>query len=86
MLNFNTWGPATVLIVLVSVIVVGVGGAVVILQPETLTFRQYLDDLQKLAFAIAGLGGARAIMAHAQAKTLTVPPQPDQGDAGKPSA
>lgn len=80
---FNSWGPATVLLVVVAVIVVAVGGAVTILHPETLSFKAYLDDLKQLALAIAGLGGARAVFAHAQ-PTLSVPPEPDKGDAGKP--
>lgn len=81
-MSFTTWGPATVLLVLVAVIVVAVGGVVTITHPETLSFSDYLDDLKQLGFAIAGLGGARALFAHAQAKTLDVPPQPDEGDAG----
>lgn len=79
-MNLNTWGPATVLLVLVSVIAVGVGGVVVITNPDTLSFGQYLDDLWKVALALAGLAGARAHALHAQ--TLRVPPQPDKGDPG----
>jgi hypothetical protein len=87
MVNFNTWGPATVLMVLIAVIVVGVGGAVTIVHPETLTFKQYLDDLKQVALAVAGLGGARAIHQHALGQFAlahnTAAAHLDQGDAGK---
>ena len=45
-----------------------VGGAVVIWgNPGTLSFGEYLDDLKNFAYAVAGIGGARAIVHAAKA-------------------
>lgn len=65
-IDLNTWGPATVLVVVIAVIAVLIGGIVVILQPDTLNFQTYLEDLQRFAVAIAGLGLARAVHLGAQ--------------------
>lgn len=63
MSKLNEWGPMTVLTILVALVVVGVGGAVVILQPETLSFNAYLEYLQKFAYAIAGVAAGRGLLA-----------------------
>lgn len=60
--KLHEWGPMTVLMIIAAIIAMGVGGAVVLLNPETLTFRQYLDDLKTFALAIAGLAGARGVL------------------------
>lgn len=60
--KLDEWGPMTVLMITVAVIAMGVGGAVVIVNPDTLTFQQYLDDLKTFAIAAAGLAGARGIL------------------------
>lgn len=100
-IDLTTWGPATVLIVVIAVIAVAVGGVVVILQPDTLNFQTYLEDLQRFAIAIAGLGLARAVHLGAQSVAVgkavsdnTVGTSivdsgaiaPDEGDAGRPTA
>ena len=63
MYKLASWGPATVLIVLLAVIIVGVGGAVVITDPDTYSFKQYLDDLKAFAVAIGALAIGRGINA-----------------------
>jgi hypothetical protein len=60
-INFNTWGPATVLVVVIAVIAVAIGGVVTIVNPDALSFQSYLEDLQRFAAAVAGLGLARAV-------------------------
>lgn len=59
--NLTTWGPATVLIVVAALIILAIGGIVVIVHPETLSFADYLDKVWKFALAVAGLGAARGI-------------------------
>ena len=92
---------ASIIVAALAVIAAFVGGAVVIIHPETLTFHEYLDALG--VFAIGGglLGVGRGV--HAAAGQLTDPlaggvdaiPEhtatigripPDEGDAGRPSA
>lgn len=77
-INLSTWGPMTVLLVIVVAIVLGIGGVVVVVHPETLTFRQYLDDLKTFALAVAALGGAKALknglIFHGQGHPI--PPEP----------
>lgn len=60
--KLNDWGPMTVLMIVAAVIAMGIGGAVVVVNPDTLTFEQYLDNLKTFALAIAGLAGARGIL------------------------
>lgn len=57
----NTWGPTTVLIVAVVLIAVVAGGVVCIVQSQTLSFPQYLDDLKAFAIATAGLSVGRGL-------------------------
>lgn len=63
MSKLNEWGPMTVLMILLVVIVAGVGGAVVIVNPEALSFEDYLEQIKTLALAVAGLGVGRGILA-----------------------
>lgn len=82
--KLDEWGPMTVLMIVVVAVVLGVGGAVVITAPDTLSFEQYLDQLKTFALAIAGLAGARGIVAAShtvaegkvQAAALTAPAYP----------
>jgi hypothetical protein len=66
--KLDDWGPLTVLLCIVVAIVLLVGGAVCVVNPDTLTFAQYLDDLKTFGLAVAGLGVGRGI--HGAAKTL----------------
>ena len=87
--KLGEWGPMTVLMILVVTVAMGVGGAVVIVNPETLAFSEYLDNLKTFALAIAGLAGARGILGagkhiadgNVQAAVLTPAPSPAQGGA-----
>jgi len=59
---------ATFLIVALVAIVAVVGGAVVIWgDPGVLSFNEYLDYLKNFAYAVAGIGGARAVLAAGKA-------------------
>lgn len=64
--SFDSWGPATILIVVVTVLAVLAGAVVVIVNPDTLSFQTYLEDLQRFLGAVAGLGLARAVHLGAQ--------------------
>lgn len=47
--------------------VIVIGGLVIcVVNPDTLTFKEYLDVLEKFAFAVAGLGFARALPSAAK--------------------
>lgn len=82
--KLNEWGPMTVLMVIAAVIVLGIGGVVVILNPDTYGFGAYLDDLKTFALALAGLGVGRGILAagksigeaRVQASALAMPGEP----------
>lgn len=83
-LDVNTWGPMTVLMVGIALILVAVGGVVVIIDSDTLSFQEYIDVLWKLALAVAGLGAARAGLKGAeriaQAKEYVKDLDDDPGD------
>lgn len=63
----KSWMLATMCVI--AVVIVAVGGVTTIVNPDTLTFEQYLDTLWKLAIAVAGFGGARAVKEGLQHKT-----------------
>lgn len=73
MQKLNQWGPMTVLLVLVVAVVVLVGGVVAVVNPDSLSFDQYLDSLTKAAVGIGVLGVGRGILGagekNAQATT-----------------
>ncbi|MGI9099638.1 MAG: hypothetical protein ACR2H2_14305 [Solirubrobacteraceae bacterium] len=91
-LKLDEWGPMTVLMIVAAVIVLGVGGGVVLLNPDTYTFRAYLDDVKGFALAIAGLGLGRGVLgagkslgeAKVQSTVLSMPsgPPPAVHEAG----
>lgn len=60
--DLRTWGPMTVLMVAVALIVVLAGAITVVTGSYDDDFARWVDDLKTLALAIAGLGGARAIL------------------------
>lgn len=62
----ENWGPVTVLLIAIVVIATIIGGVVVIVQPETLNFSEYLSKLQAFVLALAGLGIGRGVMIGAQ--------------------
>lgn len=62
MFDRSDYGPMTVLLIVLTAIVVLVGGAVVIVHPDTLTFQQYLDALKTTALAVAGTAVGRGIL------------------------
>lgn len=61
--KLDEWGPITVLILIAATIVLGGGIVVVIVNPETLTFQQYLDSVSKLVIGGGALGVGRGLMA-----------------------
>lgn len=68
--DFNEWGPVTVLLVILTVLVAIVGGLITIIQPETLSFEELLNDLQKFALALGVLGVGRGIKAAGDQRAL----------------
>lgn len=58
--TLNTWGPMTVLVILLALVVVGVGGYAVI--ADDLDFQAFLDALSKAAVGAGALGIGRGIM------------------------
>lgn len=71
-MDFRSWGPATVLLVVLAMIVVAVGGVIAIVNPDTLSFAQYLNDLKTFALAVAGLGLARGVHLGLKANAPTL--------------
>jgi hypothetical protein len=59
----KTWGPATILIVVLVVAVAVIGGVVVVVDPQTLSFPEYLSKLQVFAIGIGLLGLGRGTQA-----------------------
>lgn len=57
-------GIATYVVVGIVAVVALCGGVLVIVHPETLSFQQYSDDLQKLAVGVGLLGVGRGIAHH----------------------
>ena len=84
--KLNRWGPMTVLMVLVVTIVVLAGAVVSIVNPDTLSFEEYLDTLVKAAGAIAALGIGRGVLEgmkhNAQAKTAEAAVKMAEGNGG----
>lgn len=64
MLPDNTWGPATVLVV-VLVIIGAIAGAVAVFTTGFMV-TDFLDWIWKAILGVAGLGGARAAFAAAK--------------------
>jgi hypothetical protein len=52
---------ATIMVGIVLVIVAGVGGAVTILQPSTLSFGEYVDALKTLVLGVGILAVGRGL-------------------------
>jgi hypothetical protein len=61
----TSWGPATVLVVAVIVIVVAAGAVVTVVNPDTLSFSDYLDTLSKAAIGAGVLGVGRGLLSGA---------------------
>jgi hypothetical protein len=66
MLDLRNWGPVTVLVTIAAMIVLVVGGIVCIVNPDTLTFAQYLDDLKTFVIGLGLTGLARGVHLGAQ--------------------
>lgn len=66
-LNISEFPWATVVLVALVVIAALVGGGVVIWgEPGALTFKQYLDDLEKFAIAVGILSIGRGVRSGAK--------------------
>jgi hypothetical protein len=66
LLDLRSWGPVTALVVIAAVIVLLVGGIVCVVNPDTLTFQQYLDDLKTFLIGLGLTGLARGVHLGAQ--------------------
>jgi hypothetical protein len=69
--NDTPW--MTIAMALIVVIAATAGGVVTIVNPDALSFEDYLDKLSKIAFAVAGLGAGRAIRKGLQARAGVIP-------------
>ena len=67
-MNLDTSNVATILVAVLVLIVAGVGGAVVIVHPDTLSFKQYVDALTALAVAVGILGVGRGLAKRGRAR------------------
>src|SRR5687768_14866325 len=76
----------TIAMAIIVVIAAAVGGVVTIVRPETLNFQEYLDNLVKLAFAVAGLGAGRALKKGLQARAVVDAVTGPAGAAGSAAA
>jgi hypothetical protein len=83
-IDFTSWGPVTVLLVAITAIAACAGAVTVVIHPETLSFEQLLNDLEKFAIALGLLGVGRGIHAGlTNVGTLASPSpgvQPDISD------
>jgi hypothetical protein len=52
---------ATIMVGVVLVIVAGVGGVVTVVEPSTLSFKDYVDALEKVIIGIGILGVGRGV-------------------------
>jgi hypothetical protein len=73
----TSWGPATVLVVAVIVIVVAAGAVVTVVNPDTLSFSDYLDTLSKAAIGAGVLGVGRGLLTGASSSAAAAPADPD---------
>ena len=64
---------ATVLVACIVVLVAGVGGVIVIVHPETLSFSDYADKLKDLAIGVGILGVGRGIASAGNSGTPAEP-------------
>lgn len=63
-INIKEWGPLTVLIIALTVIITIVGGVVVIVHPETLSFDQLINVLSKFVIGAGALSVGNGIQHH----------------------
>lgn len=60
--KLDEWGPVTVLMVLATVILLGGGIVVVVVNPDTYSFPQFLDDLKTFGIGLGALGIGRGLL------------------------
>lgn len=60
-MDLDKTNAATVMVGIVLVIVAGIGGVITIVQPSTLSFKDYVDALEKLVVGIGILGVGRGL-------------------------
>jgi hypothetical protein len=71
-MNLDTANAATIMVGIVLVVVAGVGGIVTVVEPDTLSFKDYVDALEKLVVGIGILGVGRGLASAGR-------PQSDSG-------
>lgn len=57
------WGPVTVMMMIATTLLIGGGVAVSIINPDTYSFAQLLDDLKTFAIGLGALGVGRGLHA-----------------------
>lgn len=67
-MNDSSWGPATVLVVVLTTLVVLIGGVVCVFNPDELSFSEYTERLAWLAGAVGALGIGRGILGGKKAE------------------
>ena len=77
-MDFSKWGPATVLVVAIAVIIVLVGGVVCITNPDTLSFDAYLKALigAIVGTGLLGIGRGHAAASQIAADAIVQPAPP----------
>lgn len=65
-IDFSDWGPATTVIVVIVAFCAAAGAVVTVINPETLSFEQYLNDMEKFVLGTGILAGARALHKSAE--------------------
>lgn len=61
-INLSSWGPATVLVVGIALIVVAAGAVVCIVNPDALSFSEYTERLAWLGASAGGLAIGRGVL------------------------
>jgi hypothetical protein len=65
--DLSSWGPVTVLLVVITAVAALAGAVICIVHPDTLTFEALLNDLEKFAIGLGLLGVGRGVAAHGRA-------------------
>jgi hypothetical protein len=66
-MNLDTSNAATFMVGIVLAIVAGIGGVITIVEPSTLSFKDYVDALEKLIVGVGILGVGRGLAAAGRA-------------------
>lgn len=70
-MDLNVANAATIMVGVVLVIVAGIGGVITIIEPSTLSFKDYVDALEKMVVGIGILGVGRGVASAGRAGGTT---------------